>query len=372
MLKSALFIAITAIGVAISAYHPALAEVQVQGRGEAHYETGFFSSRPGPEVRQKALDEAKKAAITRYASNFSTSKYRLFQKILAEVYNRIDQLVIEAVVIAEGADKDTQIYSVIVRASIDDAKLDALLDEHGMTVGRAAASAGGKPTAISFLFVARETSSVKAFEARRTQVTNSRSSVTAGQSQGLLGDAAKYEEATEATTINSAGGSILQKADEITYRITSPEDMNAAMSDVYTSRGFDAYDYRDVVNQCGGVELQRIYSEFANSNELSRDIRNRAFAAARQCEINVFAIGTIDVGLQDRDPVTGNKRVYVSVRSQLLDITGKLPRIIASVGPVQYAGLGPDQTVAMRNALRLAAVEVAKTISDQLNAKGAR
>jgi hypothetical protein len=60
----------------------------------------------------------------------------------------------------------------------------------------------------------------------------------------------------------------------------------------------------------------------------------------------------------------------VSVRSQLLDITGKLPRIIASVGPIQYAGLGPNQDVAKRNALNLAAVEVAKAISDQLNSKG--
>ena len=74
--------------------------------------------------------------------------------------------------------------------------------------------------------------------------------------------------------------------------------------------------------------------------------------------------------MQDTDPVTGEKRVYVSVRSQVLDLSGMLPRILASVGPVQYAGLGPDQQVAMRNALQSAAKEVASSISDQLKSKG--
>jgi hypothetical protein len=88
--------------------------------------------------------------------------------------------------------------------------------------------------------------------------------------------------------------------------------------------------------------------------------------------VNYFAVGTLDVGLNDVDPVTGNQRVHVSVRGQVWDISKKLPRRIASVGPVQYAGLGPDPEVAMRNALRLSASQSAKVIVDQLNAKGLR
>ena len=62
--------------------------------------------------------------------------------------------------------------------------------------------------------------------------------------------------------------------------------------------------------------------------------------------------------------------MFVSVRGQVWSITKKLPRKVASVGPVQFAGLGPNDTVAMRNALILAAKEAGTAIVDQLNAKG--
>jgi len=56
----------------------------------------------------------------------------------------------------------------------------------------------------------------------------------------------------------------------------------------------------------------------------------------------------------------------------LWDISPKLPRKIGSVGPVQYSGLGPDQSVASRNALQNAARETARSLVDQLNARGIR
>jgi len=347
----------------------ASAAVQAEGRGEVPYDTGIFSSKPNPATRQAAVVEAKKNALARYASNFSPAKYALFRADEPKIYADLDQYVIDALVVDEGTNKDAKTYFTIVRATINDARLDAVLNDRGAANAQAV---GGKGTAISYLFVARETESAKTFDTRRTDVMDAQAAVSANQRQGVSGGTAKFAESAEATRSVTTGGSSLRKADEVSYRVTSPENINAAMTDVFASNGFEVYDYRDVVSQCGGVAPERVYAEFAKADELSRDTRNAAFTAARQCSISVFAFGTMDIGLQDTDPVTGNKRVYVSVRSQLLDITGRLPRIIASVGPVQYAGLGPDQTVAMRNALQLAATEVAHSISDQMNAKGAR
>lgn len=346
----------------------ASAASRVEGRAEVPYETGLFSSKPDPAIRQKAISEAEKSALDRYASSFSQAKYALFQKVSAQIYSQLDQYIIDSSVLDEGANKSTKTYYVVIQASINDAKLDSLLNE----VGTAAANAalGGKQITISYLFVARETGSVKSFDARRTEVNNSQSAVSATQGQGLAGGSAHYAESKETTDVEATGGSSERKADEIVYQVRSPEDMNAAMNDVFASNNFEVYDYRDVVSQCGGIDPKKIYDEFAKADELSRDTRNNAFAAAHQCQISIFAVGTMDIGLPDVDPVTGNKQVFVSVRSQLFDITGRLPKIIASVGPVQYAGLAPEQEVAKRNALQLAATEVAKSISDQLNAKG--
>jgi hypothetical protein len=65
--------------------------------------------------------------------------------------------------------------------------------------------------------------------------------------------------------------------------------------------------------------------------------------------------------------------VFVSVTAQIWDISAKpLPRKIGSVGPVQFSGMGPDQSVASKNALNLAAKETGKQLVDQLNAKKVR
>ncbi|MGB9153883.1 MAG: hypothetical protein WCD70_12460 [Alphaproteobacteria bacterium] len=361
----------TLIALASFAYSKnALAEVQMEGRGEVPYESGVFSSNPDPETHQKAVIEAEKAAIDRYASSFASAKYALFRKISPDVYGQIDQYVIDSVILDEGFNKDTQSYHIIIRASINDAKLEALLNDQGMINNTTIST--GKSTTVSYLFVAREADSSKSFDARHTEMKNGQSSTNATQAQGISGGTAKYAENTESTQISTTGGNTLRKADEVSYRVTSPDNLNTSMSEVLTSKNFQVFDYSDIVNQCGGPDPRTINAGYSKSDELSRDVRGKVFAAAKQCEISSFAFGILDVGVPDVDPVTGNKRVFVSVRSQIMDLTGRLPRIVASVGPVQYAGLGPDQKVATNNALNLAAAEAAKTIGDQLNAKGMR
>jgi hypothetical protein len=73
--------------------------------------------------------------------------------------------------------------------------------------------------------------------------------------------------------------------------------------------------------------------------------------------------------MSDIDPATGNTRTSVSFRGQVWDITSGLARVVASIGPVQKFGLGPDATSATTEALRVAATEGATEIVNQLNAK---
>jgi hypothetical protein len=339
-------------------------DVQVQGVGELSYETDLFSHSPDSSDRQRAVELAKKNALDRYTGSFSASRYQLYQKVESQVLSALDQYVVGAMVLEESVDKGAKRYHVVIRATINGARLDALMNSV------AAPSAAPSGISLSYLFVARQTDSVRQFQGRNTTMTNTQQGTTASGTQGITGGVANYSESADQTSVTVTGGSTLLKADQVEYVVTSPENVNTAMLDVFSSNGFQVADYRDVVAQCGGVDPDRINAEFARSDQLSRETRKQAFAAARSCSVAAFAIGTLDIGLPDIDPVSGNKRVYVSVRSQVMNLTGVLPRVIASVGPVQYAGLGPDQQVAMRNALQLAATEVAKTISDQLKSKG--
>ncbi len=63
-------------------------------------------------------------------------------------------------------------------------------------------------------------------------------------------------------------------------------------------------------------------------------------------------------------------RVYVSVNGKVMDLRGRFPKTVASVGPVQYAGLGPDIIVARRNALRQAGEHAAHDLTSKMQAKG--
>jgi hypothetical protein len=212
----------------------------------------------------------------------------------------------------------------------------------------------------SFLFLARKTSSVTEHDDTRTDFREQ-----VNTTPGKVGLVTGKQKVT-------IGGSTVRREDDVRYSVTSSQDIDAAMGEVFTSAGIEYGAYEDVMINGGGPDPKVIQAQFATTDDMSAQIRSKVFAAARKCNVRYFSVGTIDIGLKDVDPVTGNKRVYVSVRAQLWDISPMIPRKIGSVGPVQFCGLGPDQSVASRNALIIAAKETAITLTEQLNAKGVR
>ena len=212
----------------------------------------------------------------------------------------------------------------------------------------------------TFLFMARKATSITQFDERRTDVR-----VRKNTSPGSLGF-------VSGTQVEQTGGSTLRKADAVTYEVTSSQDIDSAMGEVLTNAGIEYAAYDDVMINGGGPDPAVIKPEFVHKDDLSAQTRAKIINASRKCDVRYLATGTIDIGVNDVDPVSGNRRVYVSVRANLWDISTTLPRKVGSVGPVQFSGLGPDQSVASRNALIVAAKETALSLVDQLNAKGVR
>jgi len=343
--------------------------LDVKGKGDVPYDSSMFSSKPDAETRQKAVRAAKESAWKRYTSTFNAAKLKLYSRVEPEILANLDQYIVDSTVVDESLDKDARVFSVVIRASINETALENKLNDSG---GGLAAPGGGQGAMFSFIFVAREAESVKSFDARKTDIRAEEKTLNGSQDAAVRGGAASYGENSKSMSTVTQGGSTLRKADEMKYRLRSAADVDAAMSDVLSSSGFDVVAYTDVVSNCGGTSPDVIKADFTAGDEISPQARKGAIDGARACSVTILAVGTLDVGMQDVDPVSGNQRVYVSVRAQVWDIAAKLPRKIASVGPVQYAGLGPNPEVAGRNALILASKESAKAIVDQLNAKGVR
>jgi hypothetical protein len=340
--------------------------VEIQGMASMAYSG---SGHVDDKTRQQVLKLAEADAMNRYSASFSPSQFKLYQGAEKNILDNIGDYLAQPTVVEDGIKKDSGQYYMVIRTTVNTNRLDAALAP-GSGGGAAASVAPSRKITISFLFAARAATSVKQFDARVTKVVAGQTEGKAQQTQKLSGGTGSLTSSTSGSAQITVGGNTVRQADQEAYDVSSPEDVNAAMSQVFSDSGFESYDYRDVNAQCGGAKPEMLYSAFSTSDSLSADLRRSVFDAAKKCQVNTFATGTLDMGLQDTDPVTGQKRVYVSVRMQVNDLSGALPRLLASVGPVQYSGTGPSQDVAGRNALINAATSAAKEISSQLKSKG--
>ena len=145
------------------------------------------------------------------------------------------------------------------------------------------------------------------------------------------------------------------------------------MSGIFSAAGYEVVEAEYVEGESRGLlSLANIRQDFATGNDLSSQTLRNTADGIRTAGIPYLAYGTLDVGMRDRDPASGNVRVHVTVTGKVLDLTGRFPRTVTSVGPTQYAGLGSDESVARTNALREAAEKTAQLMTNELNVKQVR
>ena len=111
-------------------------------------------------------------------------------------------------------------------------------------------------------------------------------------------------------------------------------------------------------------------ADYKVGNDLKASTMQSIAAGMKTAQIPFMALGTLDVGLADKDPQTGMIRVSVSVNARVFDLSSNIPDTIASVGPVQYAGVGPTEEEARGAALKLAANNAARELATQLDNLG--
>ncbi len=364
VLRHSMLAVVVASGLMIGVSAAPVAETS--GTATITYSTGAFSSTPSEQSRKEAIDQARKNAWERYTAGFDAGKMRSYRTIAPDILKSLDSYIVDYRIVDERIDKTARQLTLVVSIAVNQAAFDAKLAE----VSKAGAQLTGDGSTIAFLFVARQVASSKSFDEKRTNIEvkeGARDESRTGK--GNINNAAAT---SDYKTINkvTSGGSVERKADEVAYLMRSSSDVETSMKEVLGVAGFETTSYEDVVTTCGGPEANKIRAEFAKADEISRESRASAIKGARDCEARYFALGTMDVGLPDTDPVTGNMRVAVKVRGQVWNIEKKLPREVATVAPTQFVGLGPSADVASTNALNKAAKEAAQIIVNQLNAKG--
>ncbi|MBV1883270.1 MAG: hypothetical protein KUG82_16645 [Pseudomonadales bacterium] len=293
---------------------------QIKGSGEIQYKSFLGPSKNDKRVAyKKAQINALSAYIDKTRGNSGMS---LFNAKKEGIEEQLDALILNTIQIGEDKDKGKKSYKVVVRIKINKNTLDNWLG---------ASECIGEAPNMTFVFVARQQSKVT-------------------------------------TDANSTDN--VRLADQTDYRVSTSTEVNVAMSNIFSENCYEVIDAAYLEEDSEGlVDVGMIKEDFSRGNDVSPTTIRNAVIGARELEVFYFGLGTLDIGTGIINQSTGLQQVHVTVTGKVLSLKKRFPRTIAAIGPVQYSGTGPTQSVARNNALKLAAQRAAKDLVDQFRNK---
>jgi hypothetical protein len=360
----------------------ALAQVE-QAKGSATI--NYSSRKVTPEDKTRAFREAQVKAVERYYAESGDSESANFDNVRDKVLDNLDKFVLSSTLISDEDASDKKQYTAVVRIELNVAKLRNTLKANSAVGSTAAAN----KSPLTFVFMARQVASLKSFDARRVDRADIRAEGSAtrsdrektSESERVRSGSVKTAGAADRSVTASAqrsitvetGGSTTQRADDTAWRLIPAQNLNAQFTGIFAKAGFDVVEAVYVEPQSQGLlSVKSIERDYETGNDLAPETLRNTAEGLKKAQIPYLALGTLDVGTKDTDPATGLFRVYVTVTGKIMDLTTRFPKVVSSVGPVQFAGTGPTESVAQTNALKLAADNAARDLVSQINNVGVR
>lgn len=367
MRMNKLLLMTAATAASLSLLTPAMAQV-VNAKGVG---TITYSGTLGAGERDRAYRLAQMASVERYFAEHGEAEAENSDAIAPAVSAALDKFLLGTTVLNEQDQPGLKKYSVVVRTELNVAKLRTAV----RTASGAAKAPGAAKTPMAYLFVARETGSIKAFDDRvvqREDVSNETridaSAVGKGARNGRGGSINATMRISDSTIVET-GGSSTRKNDERGYRMLAMAAHKTAVTSVFSQSGFAGTDAELILND---NDMKAVTGDFSRGVDLGAATLRAIIASLRAAQVPLLVIATFDVGMPDIDPVTGLRRAGVSVSGRVMDLSGPQPREIAAVPPVTTYGLAPDNAGAAGKALSEAAMAAAREIVGRLNAAGVK
>lgn len=349
------------------------------------------SKNPSIGTRRKAIEDGRVKALERFIAEQDTQRARLLNGVRGVIVKDIDKYAPDVSPLGAGYWQDGY-WKIDVEVSINETQIENLISQKTNVQGMA--EKGGDY--LTFVFVAREVDSVKTYKAREVdrveQTRTARSAGTSdesvrssrieqatddstealGEGGGVQGQESerlrkkgrKKSQETVAVEENTTEGSAEKKSERISYRAYSPDMVETKVTEIFSKAGIEV-----IAPFEAQIDPERFQHDFAQGNDISGPTKFHALEAARGSGISYLAVGTLDVGREETDAATGLQKKYVMVTAYVLNVKGKFSKRIASVGPVQYSGLGENPEVAKVNALVAAATAASIDLVDQLRVK---
>ena len=345
---------------------------QYYGSASKTYKTKNFSNKANPEDIEATVDLAVRSAWDDFvASCFEGGQLQEYlnkkDSVLEDINNfiSIDQT-------SEKLNKKDKLVEVEVLVTINKKLIDGLFTQASSAI------AGGGSLLVT-VFAARQASFVK-----DSQTTILDPNVTKREENKNLQTSESVADQDDTSVVESnqtvsksqtrSSGVTVTGGNETTaverdFLVVSSADIETKTSEVLSINGFEPIGYTDLVNECGGAEPEVVEAELALNGKMSRETRKAVLISLRDCGIELFATGTIDISIPKKSSVEGYS-VIVSVSGIVEDITSRFPKKVAVIGPIQANAAAPTDQAAIREALKIAAEAAANEIVSRLNAKG--
>lgn len=358
------------------------AQVQ-QARGKAS--VAYQGKAASADDKARAHMAAQLKAVEFYYAEAGQSEAESFDAVREKILANPDRFILESTVLAEEDNPDRKQYTVAVRVALNVANLRNAVKSNSAVVKGGAANR----SPLAFLFVSRQIDSMKAYDDRvykRVDESGRVKGSTAESEKGTEGEKIGGGQITTTASKSTAqsaafersrsvetGGSTTRKSAESTWRLIPSANLAQVFTSTFARAGFKVSEAAMVEPYTGGhFKVAAVENDYKSGMDLKSATLASMVSGMRTAQIPYVALGTLDVGMADKDPQTGLVRVAVTVNGKILDISQTIPDTIASVGPVQYAGVGPSEEEARNNALKLAANNAARELTSQVTNLGVR
>ena len=319
-----------------------------------------------PTVKEvaNAMRAAQLDALGRYTAELSPTMQEEYRSMQSYCEANLDQYVKTVLTLDRQEDKKLKALKIVIRAEINTGKLKGDFKAQSKV---AQLTSDHEKSTITFVFLSRKAQKVKTYGDRKTVDSTS----TQGQSAkdevttdgGFIQKNSQLTQGQTATT----GSSTETLADAVTYVVASSDDLDGTVSRIFSTAGFELANASDLFDD--GL-IGAFKKDFSQGEDASASTRQAAAKLCRDSEVKFMAIGKMDIDRNLTDPASGLVRVFVNVNAKVMNLTKKVPTTAASIGPVQFSGLGPTQSVAERNALQQAAEKASEDLVSQMRTKG--
>ena len=267
------------------------------------------------KIHIQAITKAKTAAWNSYVAKFSSEKSKVYYENEANFLNDLDNYIISIDIVDAECNEKTRTYSVYLRASINDRKVNNKLTASISSESKILGSLENQGVVV--LVVPRKTTELITFKARETTITEKSQTNDIDELVNEDESSVMISSSSSQRNIDSSGGSTVQKSAKRKYDIGDLNDANAQINNLLQPlkmrtldaarlesmalrNGYDAF-LKNVLDQFSG----KIGDYGANiSPQTKEEIVNTIIDLGRG-KLNYFLLGTVDSGTPRIDPDTG-------------------------------------------------------------------